>query len=482
MKKIKVLITGATGHMGREGLKQLHKNKSMYEIIIFSLPTPSDKKILKSYRKDKSIKIIWGDLTNYNDVKNAVEHADIVLHLGALVAPVADHKPKLAWKVNFEGTKNIVDAIKSRQDSDKVKLIYIGTVAQTGNRVPPYHWGRVGDPMVPCPFDYYALSKIAAERYVIESGLKHWVSLRQTAMLHENILDVNDGISYHQPLNNHFEWSTAGDSGRIMHNICSPEIPEKFWRNVYNIGGGKLYRLTSFQFYEKFYDIMGVDFRDFESPNWYAIRNFHGQYYYDSDKLEEHLHFRSETIDDVLLRIKRKLPLKMRILKYLPKRIIRTIMHKLAIKGNTPLRWIRENNENKINAFFGSIDKWKSITDWDKFRQLSNLPHKKLDHGYDETIPDSNLTINDFQKAAQYRGGKCLSISLHKNDIFSKLRWSCAHNHIFEASPYLVLKTGHWCPECIKAPWNFDEQAKVNSFIAQVWYADHDENENKRYA
>ena len=29
-------------------------------------------------------------------------------------------------------------------------------------------------------FDYYAVSKIAAERYVIESGLKYWVSLRQT--------------------------------------------------------------------------------------------------------------------------------------------------------------------------------------------------------------------------------------------------------------------------------------------------------------
>ena len=44
--------------------------------------------------------------------------------------------------------------------------------------MPPIHWGRVGDPIKPSMFDYYAVSKVAAERYVIESGLKYWVSLR----------------------------------------------------------------------------------------------------------------------------------------------------------------------------------------------------------------------------------------------------------------------------------------------------------------
>ena len=75
-------------------------------------------------------------------------------------------------------------------------------------------------------------------------------------------------------------------------------------RNVYNIGGGDACRLTSFQFTYKVYRMMGLDFREMEDPNWYATRNFHGQWYYDSDKLETYLNFRSEDVDDVLARIR----------------------------------------------------------------------------------------------------------------------------------------------------------------------------------
>jgi len=49
--------------------------------------------------------------------------------------------------------------------------------------LPPIHWGRVGDPIKPSIFDYYAVSKIASERLVIESRLEYWVSLRQTGIM-----------------------------------------------------------------------------------------------------------------------------------------------------------------------------------------------------------------------------------------------------------------------------------------------------------
>jgi hypothetical protein len=31
-------------------------------------------------------------------------------------------------------------------------------------------------------------------------------------------------------------------------------------------------------------------------------------------------------------------------------------------------------------------------------------------------------------------------------------------------------------------PWNFDQQARGNPFFAQVWYADHDQDEQNNYA
>ena len=48
-------------------------------------------------------------------------------------------------------------------------------------------------------------------------------------------------------------------------------------------------------------------------------------------------------------------------------------------------------------------------------------------------------------------------------------------------TPNLVLRGGHWCPDCLPAPWNYSEIAKVNPFFAQVWYPLHDKDEHCYY-
>ena len=58
-------------------------------------------------------------------------------------------------------------------------------------------------------------------------------------------------------------------------------------------------------------------------------------------------------------------------------------------------------------------------------------------------------------------------------------------------SPNLVLRGGHWCPEELpssmekiaekKFCWNYDAEAKVNPFFAQVWYPLHDKDEDNVY-
>lgn len=192
-KKPKILLTGATGTMGREVLRQLVET-ARFDLIIFSLPSKTDRQCLAAYEANSAVKIIWGDLTNYADVKKAVAGVDIILHVAALVSPLADTQPELAWQVNFGGTKNLVDAVLELRQSETTKFVYIGSIGQYGHRPIPVHWGRVGDPLLPSAFDYYSISKVAAERYVIESGLKYWVSLRQTGIIHKDIFAVDDGI------------------------------------------------------------------------------------------------------------------------------------------------------------------------------------------------------------------------------------------------------------------------------------------------
>lgn len=479
MKK-KILLTGATGTMGAEAMQLLCSSHS-FDVVVLVPELKTEKKKIAKYARGKNVKIVFGDLRNYLDVQKAVKGVDMVLHVGALVSPKADYQPKMAWDVNYGGTKNIVDAIVASGAADQIKLVYIGSVAQIGNRTKPFHWGRVGDPLVPSSFDYYALSKIAAERYVIESGLKHWVSLRQTGILHPGLLDVNNGIGYHMPLNNHMEWVSARDSGRILLNIASKSLPEAFWKKVYNIGGGASCRLTAFEFIIKAYGLLKVDIRKLESPAWYATRNFHGHWFLDSDRLNNILDFRRETVEDVMTEIKEKLSLGRRLLHFLPLKTIRNVMLKKAQSGDTPLGWMHRNEQAKINAFLGSATKWRALPDWQQAYDHQGFPPRKLQHGYNEAKPLQNLDLSDMKQVAAFRGGECLSTSMNAGNLTHKLEWVCAHGHRFRASPYLILKAGHWCEMCLKPPWNFDDQAKHNPFLAQVWYSDHEKNENQIY-
>ena len=106
-----------------------------------------------------------------------------------------------------------------------------------------------------------------------------------------------------------------------------------------------------------------------------------------------------------------------------------------------------------------------------------------LNHGYDETKKPEDLDIEDMQQAAAFRGGKCNSTTMTRGALYRPLQWQCHNGHHFSATPYLVLKTGHWCPECCSVPpWNFGELAKHIPFYAQVWYDDHTSDETERYS
>lgn len=177
MKKKNVFITGATGGMGYETLKQILGDTDKLNVTILVRDSQKNHKLLEPYGNTEGLRILWGDLLDFDCVYEGVKEADLVLHIAAFVSPAADYYPEKAMKNNYGSTKNIIEAVKKAGRQDICKFVNIGTVAETGDRMPPIHWGRVGDPIKPSMFDYYAVSKVAAERYVIEAGLKYWVSL-----------------------------------------------------------------------------------------------------------------------------------------------------------------------------------------------------------------------------------------------------------------------------------------------------------------
>ena len=55
------------------------------------------------------------------------------------------------------------------------------------------------------------------------------------------------------------------------------------------------------------------------------------------------------------------------------------------------------------------------------------------------------LSINEFKKIAEEKGGKCLS-EVYKKGI--KLKFVCSNNHEFETSADSIKYANSWCPKC----------------------------------
>ena len=183
MGKLRVFLTGASGGMGYAALTELVQHPDCLELVLLALDDAQSRARLEPFARQPGVTLRYGDLTRYEDVLPCVKDANIILHVAALVSPAADYHPQAAMRVNYGSMRNLIRAAQETGKADTLRFVSIGTVAETGDRTPPIHWGRVGDPIKPAIFDYYAVSKVAAERLLIESGLRNWVSLRQTGII-----------------------------------------------------------------------------------------------------------------------------------------------------------------------------------------------------------------------------------------------------------------------------------------------------------
>ena len=157
-QKKTVFLTGASGTMGWEGFKQFYAKKDQFNIVVLLRDSEKNRKLFAPYMNDPAVKIVWGDLKKYESVLECVNGADYVLHVGGRVAPSADYLPIASIKTNVGAAQNFVKAVKAQPDPDAVKVVYFGTVAETGERDDPIHWARTGDPIKISVYDHYAIS------------------------------------------------------------------------------------------------------------------------------------------------------------------------------------------------------------------------------------------------------------------------------------------------------------------------------------
>ncbi len=369
MKKT-VFLTGATGNMGWAGFLELYARRERFNIRILARDSKKNRKMLARYINDPALSVIWGDLTRYDDVLAGVSGADYVLHVGGMVSPAADYYPEKTLKVNVAAAENVVKAVLAQPNKDEMRVVYIGSVAQYGDRNPPHHWGSVDEPQTPAKYDMYALSKIRAEQVFANAGLKRWVSLRQSGILYPGILKVVNPTAFHVPVGGVLEWATVEDSGRLLAQVCEDWVPDEFWNRAYNISSGEQYRMTNYEFETRLLNGLGLPGPEkVFKPQWFALKNFHGMWYTDADQLEEYLHFRSYTpVDEYFATMKSKLPWFYSLAFLAPAWAVRFFMKPYAYEKGMGTQWWVKNDPEKFEAYYGSKEAYESIKTWDDVR------------------------------------------------------------------------------------------------------------------
>lgn len=110
-----ILVTGGAGYIGSILVNRLLD--SGYKVIILDklmFGVDPLKNFLKTQKPNLSV--IVGDIQNEDDVIRAIEHADAVIHLAAIVGdPACAADTELAVNVNFNATVRLADMCKARK-------------------------------------------------------------------------------------------------------------------------------------------------------------------------------------------------------------------------------------------------------------------------------------------------------------------------------------------------------------------------------
>lgn len=126
MKSNKVLVTGATGFLGRHLVHDLCQKN--YDVSILARKS-SD----LSPFKDLNLKVYYGDITDRLSLLKACEDQDIVYHLAGFIAYKKSDRQKME-KINVEGTANVLDACITHKTS---KVLLLSSVVTIGASFKP---------------------------------------------------------------------------------------------------------------------------------------------------------------------------------------------------------------------------------------------------------------------------------------------------------------------------------------------------------
>ena len=279
-----ILITGGAGSVGRQ-LASMFLEEGR-RVRIFDLPFMD----FTGLDEDPNVEVYKGDITDPKSVSKAAEGISGVLHLAAILPPNSEKNKEFTFKVNVDGTNNIVEAIKD--SSPDATIVFTSSISTYGDT------SAEGDPITieqsQNAIDVYAESKIAGEKLLKESGA-NFVILRIASIAVPEFLEPPEPWPFTSE--QRVEMIHRDDvADAIKNSVDSKEAIGK----IFNIAGGDSWRLRGKNYVEDFFQVMGAPvemavYRDSTGWNdWYdttesqRILSYQNRSYsYYSDQMKE---------------------------------------------------------------------------------------------------------------------------------------------------------------------------------------------------
>lgn len=280
----KVLVTGAAGTVGLQVIRFL-LSEGKYEITALDLKTKSVYRRLKAFRK--RINIVFGDVNDDIIVDALVKDHDIVIHLASVLPPLANIREDLCKEIDYNGTKTIVDSIKSYNPD--CYFLYASSTSVYGNQK-EYENISIKSECAVDEYDYFSKYKLLCEKY-IKANIKNYSIFRLSYILGDPGLER---LIYNVPLNCNMEVLSSEDAAYAF--VCAIDFRRKLNKKTFNVSGGEKFRTSYSDYLINVFNTYGLSLKFIAS--WLmAEKNYSGGYYTDGDDLENILHFRSKNLD-----------------------------------------------------------------------------------------------------------------------------------------------------------------------------------------
>lgn len=191
-----VLVTGAFGQVGRRCAEILLERGRT--VIALDLPGAGAYTVageLASAGHPGTLIPAYTNLLDADAVHRLIaEHRpEAIVHFAAMLAPASYRNPRMARKVNVDGTRNLVDAALALPEPPL--FVKASSASVYGSRNPHRHPELITPDTPVNPIDQYGEDKVLAEAVIAESGLPYAllrlagvISPQGTAMLGSDVL------------------------------------------------------------------------------------------------------------------------------------------------------------------------------------------------------------------------------------------------------------------------------------------------------